>query len=80
MSNDLQVVFELESLFALWTLELAKDGTLVVADHVTLKAVNICELFVAHLARLKQTMTNKYTILVNMVLKTALSKTCGGLR
>lgn len=48
-------MLELESLFTLWTLELAKDGTLVVADHVTLKAVNIGELLVAHLARLKQT-------------------------
>lgn len=43
-------MLELERLFALWTLELAKDGTLVVADHVTLKAVNIGELLVAHLA------------------------------
>lgn len=55
-------MLELESLFALWTLELAKDGALVVADHVTLKAVNIGELLVAHLARLKQTTDNKYTI------------------
>lgn len=64
-------MFELESFFALRTLELAKDGTLVVADHVALQAVNIGELLVAHLARLQQINNSKYTIVSNNTSPTA---------
>ena len=47
-----EMVLELEGLAALGTLELAQIGALVVTDHVTLKAVDVCERLVADLADL----------------------------
>jgi hypothetical protein len=48
------VVLEFEGLFALGAFEFAKNGTLVVANHVSLQSVHVGKLLVAHFARLKQ--------------------------
>lgn len=50
----LQVMFKLEGFVAVVALELPQQCALVVADHVTLQAVNIGERLVANFARLKQ--------------------------
>lgn len=46
----LEMMFELERLFALGTFELAQHRALVVTYHVPLETVNIGERLVAHLA------------------------------
>ena len=46
------MVFELESLAADVALELAHVGRLLVADHVSLKAVDVGERLVTHVTRL----------------------------
>ncbi len=48
----LEVVFELERLGARRALELAQVGRLVMADHVALQTVHVCERLLTHLAHL----------------------------
>lgn len=49
----LQVVLELERLITVGTFELPQQRRLVVGNHVTLEAVHVGKLLVAHLAALK---------------------------
>jgi hypothetical protein len=49
----LQVVFELESLATVDTLESAEDGGFVMGNHVALQTVHVRKLFSAHLALLQ---------------------------
>lgn len=46
------MVFEFESFIAIVAFEFAQQRALVVADHVPLQPVHVCEAFVADLARL----------------------------
>lgn len=46
-------MFEFEGFIAFCTFELSQDRALVMADHVTLEAVDVCEGFVANLAGLE---------------------------
>lgn len=57
--TNLQVMLEFEGLLAFRALEFSKDGTFVVADHMALQTVDVCECFVANLAGLKIRVTVK---------------------
>lgn len=52
MYSYLEMMFELERLFALGTFELAQHSALIMAYHVPLETVNVGECLVAHLAGL----------------------------
>ena len=49
----LQVMFEFESLATISAFEAPKDGGFIVGDHMTLKSVDVGEIFLTHLAPLK---------------------------
>ena len=47
-------MFKLEGLVAIGALEFAQSSRLVVADHVTLQAIDVGEVLLAHAARLQK--------------------------
>lgn len=52
--NYLEVVFKLEGLVAVGALEFAQSSRFVVADHVTLEAIDVGKVLLANAARLHQ--------------------------
>ena len=46
----LQVMLELESLSTIGAFESSQDSRLIVADHMSLKSVDVCKVLLAHLA------------------------------
>ena len=47
------MMFKFESLATISAFEAPKDGGLIVGDHMTLKSVDVGEIFLTHLAPLK---------------------------
>ncbi len=46
-------MLELESLSTIGAFESSQDSRLIVADHMSLKSVDVCKVLLAHLAPLK---------------------------
>ena len=57
------MVFEFESLATISAFEAPKDGGFIVGDHMTLKSVDVGEIFLTHLAPLKINTKKKLVII-----------------